>query len=195
MYKVIGTRKARTFRVLWILEELGLEYEHDPCSPRSDAARAANPSGKIPALWVDDTPIADSSAILTHLSDAHGKFTHPAGSLERAQQDALMFTVLAELDAVLWTAAQHSFVLPEERRVPAVKETLKWEFERNVARIGQSLNTPYLMGDVLMVPDIVLGHCLRWADNAGFPEVGPNLKAYVERVSARPAFQRVMEMP
>ena len=50
MLKVIGTRKSRAFRVLWMLEELGVDYQHNPTMPRSSHALASNPSGKLPTL-------------------------------------------------------------------------------------------------------------------------------------------------
>ncbi len=50
MYTVIRSTKTRAFRVVWMLEELGLPYQHDPSGPRPEAARARNPSGKVPTL-------------------------------------------------------------------------------------------------------------------------------------------------
>ena len=49
MYDVIGSRASRAFRVLWLLEEIGVEYNHLAVAPRSPEALAANPSGKISA--------------------------------------------------------------------------------------------------------------------------------------------------
>ena len=76
MYTVIGNSKSRTLRVLWLLEELGLEYEHVSASPRSPDVVALNPSGKVPVLVTEDTPITDSTAILSFLADRHGAFTY-----------------------------------------------------------------------------------------------------------------------
>lgn len=45
MYTVIGTVGSRTLRVLWMLEELGLEYEHVRAAPRSEDVVAFNPAG------------------------------------------------------------------------------------------------------------------------------------------------------
>ena len=132
MYDVIGSRASRAFRVLWLFEEMGLDYNHLPVAPRSAEALAVNPSGKIPALREGDQVLTDSSAIMTYIADKHQQMTHPAGTSARARQDALTHQILDEVDAVLWTAARHSFVLPEEHRVPAVKESLKWEYARNV---------------------------------------------------------------
>ena len=195
MYQVIGTRASRAFRVLWLLEEIGRPYEHLAAAPRSKEALAVNPSGKIPALRVGDDVLTDSSAIMAYLTDRHGQLTCPAGTIERARQDALTHQILDDLDAVLWTAARHSFVLPEERRVPQVKEALKWEYERNLERLSSALKGPFLMGDKITVPDILLAHCLIWAEKTGFPAPDEKLSQYRGRMMAREAFQRAAALP
>ena len=195
MYQVIGTRASRALRVLWMLEEMGVAYEHIPAGPRSDAARAANPAGKIPALRVGDAVITDSVAIMTYLGDVHGQLSFRAGTIERAQQDALTHRVNDEVDALLWTAARHSFILPEERRVPEVKDTLKWEMARNLAGLSEVLNGPFLMGEEMTIPDILLAHCLRWAEIAKFPAPDAKLADYRARLEARPAFQAAVALP
>ncbi|RJE79348.1 glutathione S-transferase family protein [Paracoccus sp. JM45] len=191
MYSVIGTAKSRAFRVLWMLEELGEPYTHIPANPRSDGVVEFNPAGKVPVLIDDGTPITDSTAILTYLADRHGKLTHPAGTLDRACQDSLTQFLLDEFDAALWLAARHSFILPEEMRLSAIKNTLRWEFEGSqktlVNRMGEG---PFLMGDMMTVPDIILTHCLGWALGARFPIVEHDLTTYLERMRERPAHQR-----
>jgi glutathione S-transferase len=190
MYEVIGNVQSRAFRVLWMLEEISAPYLHLNVKPHSEAARAANPSGKVPALRVDGHCLTDSSAILTFLADRHGLLTHPAGSIERAEQDALLHLVLDEMDAVLWTAARHSFILPEDQRVPAVKPSLNWEFQRNAQRLSERLQGPFLMGDKMTVPDIVATHCLNWAFAAKFPVEDDKLLAYAKTMRGRDAFKR-----
>jgi glutathione S-transferase len=176
-----------------MLEELGVPFEHIAAPPRSDAAIAINPTGKVPVLIADGVPITDSTAIIQFLADKHGTFTRPAGTLERARQDSLTQFLLDEFDAALWVAARHSFILPKELRQSAIKDSLKWEFERSqktlVARMGLG---PYLMGEDLTVPDIILTHCLSWAYAAGFPVSEERLKTYSKLVSARPAYLRAM---
>ena len=193
MYTVIGTVGSRTLRVLWMLEELGLEYEHVQAAPRSEDVVAINPAGKVPVLIVDGTPITDSTAILTYLADAHGRFTHRAGTLERARQDSLTQFLLDEFDSNLWTAARHSFILPEELRLSGIKESLRWEFERSqrtlIRRMGGG---DFVMGGEMTVPDILLGHCLEWAVMAKFPIIAESLTAYHQRMRARPAFKRAV---
>lgn len=194
MYTVIGTGKSRTFRVLWLLEELGQPYQHVPANPRSDGVVEFNPAGKVPVLIDDGTPITDSTAILTYLADRHGGFTYPAGTLDRARQDSLTQFLLDEFDAALWLAARHSFVLPEEMRLSAIKNTLRWEFEHSqktlIHRIGDG---PYLMGAQPTVPDFILTHCLSWALAARFPIAEQRLSDYLDRMRERPAWQRAAE--
>jgi glutathione S-transferase len=191
MYTVIGTTKSRALRVLWMLEELGQPYEHIPAGPRSEDARRHNPSGKIPALLVDGAAITDSVAIMTYLADRHGALTNPAGTLDRARQDGFTHLINDEFDAVLWMAGRHSFVLPEEMRLPAIKESLRWEFDRSQSRLGETLgDKPFLMGETMTIPDILLAHCMRWATNANFPVTDARIIAHRDRMIARPAFQR-----
>ena len=111
MYKLIGSVKSRAFRVLWLLEELGVPYEHVNAGPHSEEVLKYNPSGKVPVLIDGDAVISDSTAIMTFLSDKHGELTAKAGTVKRAQQDAMLHQILDEIDAVLWAALRRSLGL------------------------------------------------------------------------------------
>lgn len=193
MYTVIGTVNSRALRVLWMLEELGQPFTHVVAAPQSEGVVAFNPAGKVPVLIVDGTPITDSTAIIQYLADHHGALTYPAGTLERARQDSLTQFLLDEFDAALWMAARHSFILPEELRHSAIKNSLRWEFERSqkvlVARMGEG---PFIMGEAMTVPDILLTHCGIWALSARFPIVESRLSEYLARMRARPALVRAL---
>ncbi|MCC5968609.1 MAG: glutathione S-transferase family protein [Pararhodobacter sp.] len=193
-YTVIGNAQSRAARVLWMLEELGLPYEHVGVKPHAIEVNQVNPSGKVPVLLVDGAPITDSTAINQFLADRHNRFTHAAGTLERARQDALTQAILDEFDAVLWVAARHSFILPEAQRVPAVKDSLRWEFARNQTLFARRMGeTPFLMGEEMTVPDIVLTHCGIWARAAKFEITEPQLSDYLDRMMQRPALQRALK--
>ena len=193
-YTVIGSRKNRGFRVIWMLEELGVPYDVRPDGPRSDAVRNLSPLGKVPILIADGTALTDSVAILAYLADRHGAQTFPAGTLERAKQNGLMQFVVEEMDSVLWTASKHSFVLPEEHRVPEVKPSTKWEFSQSVERFVTLLGDgPFLMGETFTITDIVAGHCGGWASVARFPVTSDPFRAYIDRLRARPAYKRAQE--
>lgn len=191
-YTVHGAVRSRAFRVLWMLEELGETYRHVPSAPQSEEIRAVSPAGKVPVLEVDGTCIRDSAAILTFLADRHGRFTAPAGTVERALQDAMTFRVLDEIETPLWFATRHTFVLMPEDRVPEVKATCRSDFARAVEALFAEVTGPFLMGETLTVPDFILGHCGGWAHTANFPEPIPAFAEYLDRLRNRPAFQKAL---
>jgi len=107
MYTLIGTPQSRAFRVIWCLEELGLEhgkdYEIVPAGPGGDDIIKVNPSGKVPALVAKnenggEDVIIDSVAICQFLADKHGGLTFPAGTIERAKMDSFIHLAVDEFD-------------------------------------------------------------------------------------------------
>jgi glutathione S-transferase len=192
MYTVIGTTKSRAFRVMWMLEELGQPYDHVPVGAASADAKKYNPTGKIPALLDGDAVLTDSVAIMTYLADKHAALTAPAGTPARALQDAMTLWLIDEFDAVLWAAAKHSFVFPEEQRVPAIKESLKLEFARSAAMLSDRLEGPFLMGDAITLPDLLAVHCINWSIGAKFPRVDDKLGQWAKTLRERPAFTAAM---
>jgi glutathione S-transferase len=174
-----------------MLEELGQPYVMQDDRPGSEAVRALSPLGKVPILIDGQAVLTDSVAILTYLADKHGALTYPAGTVERARQDGWTNFILDEMDSLLWTAARHSFVLPEDQRLPGIKDSLKWEFARSLTRFEALYQGgPFLMGEALTVPDILAAHCGGWAVSARFPVASEVFRDYVDRMRARPAFAR-----
>lgn len=194
LYTVYGHPRSRALRVIWMLEELGEPYALEPVLPGSDAAKAINPTGKVPALGIGDDVLLDSVAICQYLADAHRRFTYQAGTLERAHQDSFTQLIVDEIEGALWTAGKHSFVLPEDKRVKAVKDTARWEFDRAMATLERRLDDRnWLMGDDFTVPDLLLGHCAGWARAAKFTLPGGTVGAYLDRVCDRPARARALK--
>lgn len=193
-YTVIGTLRTRTLRVIWLLEELGLPYTHLPAPPHAAEVKAQNPTGKVPVLLADGAVLTDSVAILTFLADRHAAFTLPAGSLGRGRQDGLTQRILDDLEAPIWAAARHKFVLPEAMRQPLVIPAMQAEFARNQAAFAEQMGKgPFLMGAEMTIADIVLTHSLLWAQLSRFPEPDPALAAYLDRMRTRPALLRAQQ--
>ena len=193
MYKILGIPQSRAFRVLWMLEEIGEEYDHIPSKPHSSEVKKINKTGKVPVLLDDEEIFTDSSAIISYLGDKHGKLCFPRGSIERARQDAMVFRLIDEVDMILWSAARHSFILPKERRVSALKPSLKWEFARNIDCIMDEKKSKFLMGEEFTLPDIILAHCGSWARSAKFPSENNIFNDYVNLCYNRPAAKRLTQ--
>ncbi len=194
MYKVIGHPRTRTMRVLWMLEELGEEYEIDPSLPGSPPVLAINPLGKVPAMLDGDLALADSVAIVTYLADKNGKFTASAGTAARAKQDGMTQFAVEAVEGPLWTAAKNNFVNPEAHRCKDIRPVCEFEFDKAVNGLEKLLgDNEFAAGDRFSVPDIILGHLGGWAKNAKFEIKSSKVDAYVERVRARPALARAMK--
>jgi len=206
VYTLVGDTKTRALRVQWMLEELGLPYEHIPAAPRAPEVLALNPLGRIPVLKDGQEILTDSTAIMAYLGDKHpdagpedgsGGLSRPAGSPERARQDAMMLRLIDEFDALLWARSRHSFLLPEELRVPAVIATLDAELGQNANRLAADLGEqPFLMGAQMSIPDILATHVFGWAYIVGTGlKLPDNLKAYLKRMRTRPAYLRALGRP
>ncbi|WP_050930990.1 glutathione S-transferase family protein [Aestuariivita boseongensis] len=188
MYTVVGRIRSRAFRVMWALEELGVDYTHVDCGPQSEEARQYHPSGKIPVMMVDDQPLTDSVAIMSYLSDKHGGLGYPAGTVERARLDAMLHYLNEDLDAPLWLIAQHSMILPEDKRVPEVIPVTKEIVGRNLDGLAKRMQGEWLMGDDFTIADILAVHCLGWAFGLEIPVTDPDVKDYGKRARARAGF-------
>ena len=194
MLTVIGHPRSRAMRVMWMLEELGLDYDIVPAPPRSEEAIRHNPAGKIPSLIVDGETLFDSVAIIQFLADRAGKLTHPCGTVARARQDGFTHFAVDEVYGALWIAAKHDFVLPEELRIPGVDAAARHEFDRAMKTLEERLgDNAYVMGDEITVPDLILGHCAGWAEKGvSWDLPGGAVGDYFARVRARPALARAM---
>ena len=85
--------------------------------------------------------------------------------------------------------AKHSFVFPQEQRVPEIKDSLKAEFARSAAILSDRLDGPFLMGEEVTIPDLLATHCINWSIGAGFARVDDKLGNWAKSMRDRPAFK------
>lgn len=193
MYQVIGTARSRAIRVFWMLEELGQDYEILEAAPHSEAAKKANPTGKVPALIDEGHTIFDSVAIMQYLADKHGALTAPCGTVERAIQDSFVHFANEEMDAVVWVAAKHTFYYPKELRVPDIRASAEWDFARAMKVLETRLgDNEFVMGEKISVPDLLISHCAGWALGQKFELPKGKVGDYLKRLRARPAMKRAL---
>lgn len=198
--KLYGSRNSRSLRCAWALEEAGVTYDYQRVwmmkgEGQSPWFKAINPAGKIPVLTDGALTLTESSAILMYLAD---KFPAarlmPTDAVTRAEAFRWIFYVVTEVEPHLWAIAQHRFALPEDKRVPALEPTLMWQLARALRPVEQALaNRPYIAGDAFSAADILTTHCLIWALSAKLDGVSEAGLAYIDRMKARPAFERAAE--
>jgi len=194
MYTVVGAMRSRAFRVLWTLEEIGQPYTHVAAGPLTPEAKEYSPLGKIPALKDGDAVLTDSVAIMSYLADKHGALTFAAGTVERAVQDSHIHFVNEYLDAPLWLAARHAAILPEEQRLPGVREAVERDIALAVDLLAERIEGPFLQGETMTVADILAVHCLNWAMGAKFQIENEAVKTYAKALRERDAFKRVLAL-
>jgi glutathione S-transferase len=202
MITVYGTAPTRSFRVIWALEELGLEYAvHavDLRRRRDDAEfMAINPAGFLPALRDGDVEMVDSIAMLEYLiarHDGDGKLApKPADPcFPRYQQ----FLHLGEsgLAAYLNIIVASRFFAPEAEKQNFGTRIAEQMFLGRLALVTRQLGTaPMMAGDLFTAADISVTYALGMAERLGLADkFGPEIADYRTRMAARPAFQRALE--
>ena len=186
---------SRSFRVLWMLEELGLDYDIVRHSIRDGSLRAPevlalSPAGRAPALMMDGTAIFEIGAILEHLAD-----THPEACLHRPPGDPDRIRYLQGLHFAETMASlvenlnlSHIFLRPPARpSVPVLKVTTA-RLRATLAGLEAMLDgRDHLAGD-FSAADVMMGFNLRAALRYVRMEAYPRVRAYTERLAARPAF-------
>lgn len=201
MIKIYGFPDTRSLRAVWALEEAGAQYEYARVDlrkgeGRSPAFLAMNPGGKVPVLVDGDLTLTESAAICMYIADAFpaSRLALACGSADRARVNQWCLFALTELEQPLWTLAKHTFALPEKYRVPAIFDTVRWEFARAAGVLARGLSgRDYIAGSAFSIADILLVHTLAWAKSRQVELGHAELDAYVERIQARPAFARAVQ--
>lgn len=192
--------KTRSFRILWLLEELGADYgiiPHDLSqgTHKRPEFLAINPGGKLPALedrgpsgdWTG-VAISESAAICAYLGDAlPGPLVPAIGTPERAAYATYLAYGAAAMEPALMDKA-----FP--RAEPPRPGMAGWpDFDSCVARIDAQVATsggPFLLGKACTVPDIFIGALLQWVVGWGMHQASPATTAYLAALDARPALAR-----
>ncbi len=192
--------EGRGFRVVWLLEEMGLPYrlrDVDLLADVQDDAEflAVNPAGYIPALVDGEATLVESIAIMEYLIARYGP-TPLAPAPTAADFPAYQqFLHLGEAGLMMpmYMTRLSRVRAPEvegDDRTAAVGVEI---FKSRLALVTRQLaQTPYIAGDVFTAADISVAYTLIWVQRCKlFPFAEPEL-AYIRRVSARDAYRRAM---
>ena len=191
---------ARSFRPLWMLEELGLAYELKmlPFPPRVLAKDylAINPLGTIPFMIDGETRMTESSAICHYLGTRYGPTPLVVALDEPAYGAYLNWLHFGEATLTFpqTLVLRYSFLEPEERRSPQVAaDYTKWFFGRLKAVEAALGRAETLCADRFTTADISVGFALRLAESIGLAkDFGPNVAAYWRRLQRRDGYRRAV---
>ena len=196
MIKLYGFLYSRASRAMWMLSELGLEYEMEQITPygeeiHQEAYLKINPNGHVPALKDGDTVIWESMAINLYLAHKYGGDLQPANPEEWGQTYNWGFWGMTEAEALLLQALNHTRLLPEEKRDPAKHAEAAEKLKKPMGILNNALaGKDYLLGSRFTVADLNLAAIFSWGKMSKVDfSACPHLDGWLGRCLDRPKYK------
>jgi glutathione S-transferase len=214
MITVHHLNNSRSQRVLWLLEELGAEYEikryqRDARTMLAPAElRAVHPLGKSPVVTDGDLTVAESGAIVEYLVERHGggRLVPQAGTPERlrytywlhyAEGSAMPPLLLKLVFDVVESGPMPFFIRPIARAIAgrAKSSFIQPQIDLHLDFMeGELGKRSWFAGEELTAADVQMSFPLEAASaRGGLNASRPKLMGFLERIHARPAYQRALE--
>ena len=204
---------SRSQRILWLLEELGLEYEvkryeRDPETMLApDSLREVHPLGKSPVITDEELTLAESGAIVEYLVERYdnGRLAPEVGSRDRLRytywlhyaEGSAMPPLVMQLIFNQVEEKSPFFLRPVAKVITGkVKQTyLEPQISQQLGYMEAELEkNTWFVSDEFTAADIQLSFPLEAAASQSNLDAGhPQLKAFLERIHARPAYQKAIE--
>ncbi len=205
---------SRSQRVLWLLEELGLDYQikryqRDAKTMLAPASlRAVHPLGKSPVITDGELTIAESGAIIEYLVEryGHGRLLPTAGTAEKlrytywlhyAEGSAMSPLLLKLVFKRIETSPMPFFVKPIAKGIAQRVQTTfidpQIALHLNYME-GELTKSTWFAGEEFSAADIQMSFPLEAAAaRGGLDSRKPKLTAFLQRIHSRPAYQRALE--
>lgn len=199
MITVFG--EGRGFRVVWLLEEMGLAYRLRPVDLMAGAENdaefmAINPAGFIPAIRDGDVAMVESIAIMEYLMARYGPTPLAPAPNDPAFPAYQQFLHLGEAGlaaSIYFVVGALNFAPESERGNWSAGQALE-VFESRLSLVTRQLErSPYLAGEAFTAADISVAYALQLARRAGGVTLGETEQAYMARVTARDGYRRALQ--
>jgi glutathione S-transferase len=204
MVTVYSAPNTRAIRVIWVLEEIGAkaEIKSMPYPPRKHAPDyfAVNPTGMVPLLIDGEVRLSESMAICDYLATKHGSpLVVPTNDPERPQflqwlwyGESTLMTPLSRLNIV--RQVERQFERKGGPEVDAIIAGARDHVAERLKMLEQRLEgRDFLAAGRLTLADISVSYPLHLVGLLGVDNLlGPRSVAYLERLRARPAYQRAI---
>lgn len=191
---------SRSLRPLWTLEEMALDYELEvmpfPPRMRREGYLDINPLGTVPTFVDGDVTLTESTAICHYLVERYGPTGLAVSVDEPGYGDYLNW--LYRSDATLTfpqtIVFRYTQLEPPERRLPQAAEDYAIWYHSRLRALETALeDREYLCADRFTIADIAVTFALYFGVQLGLDDrYKPNTKTYLERMQARPAWQRAV---
>ena len=198
--RIYGIPMTRAFRVLWMANELGLDYDNVPIGVLDGGVRspdylAVNPNGRVPAIDDGGSLLSESLAINLYLAKKHAAGRLYPATLEgesRAWQWSFWVATEAEKPAVTW--GFNAVVYPPEKRDPRLAAEAREQLERVFPMLERALAAePYLLGRDFTVADLNVAAVIYRVLQMDLSAT-PRLKDWLQRCMDRPAARAALKL-
>jgi glutathione S-transferase len=197
MAKLHGTSRSRSARSLWALEELGVNYEHNPM-PTTDAKSPGhlklNPNGHVPVLEDDGVVIWESMAINLYLADKYGKDSlWPSDPAGRADVYKWSFFAMTEVEPHLITIMRNRVLNPPDQRDEKAAQAAVEALKAPMNALEESLKgKEYLLGKNFTIADLNVAAVMSWIPMMKLDlSSWPNVSAWLQKCLGREANKKV----
>jgi glutathione S-transferase len=196
--KIYFAPDTRAVRIVWLCEELGLDYELETFQLGDPAMRApdylaVNPLGRVPTLEDGDVTLSESGAIVEYILARHGggQLVPETSSPDFAPYLQWLHFAEGMLMPPVNVIVVETILLPAERRNQVNVDRATKLLTRMVGVVDQHLEGREYLAGSFSGADIMTGHACTVAARLGADiSDKPNVAAYIERLNARPALQR-----
>lgn len=193
--------EGRGFRVAWMLEEMGLPWRLRPVDMLAGVEKdpeflAINPAGFIPALQDDETLVLESVAILQYLGGRYGPTPLAPEPGDPAYAPYLQFLHLGEagLAGPVFFQVVTRILAPADAQDNWTARKAMQTFEGRRRLVARRLaEAPYMAGEAFTAADISVSFALEFAEGPGGVTLTDAELAYLERTTARPAYQSALD--
>ena len=198
--------EGRGFRVVWLLEEMGLPYRLRPVDLLAGVENdpeflAINPAGFIPAIQDGDVTMVESIAIMEYLIGRYGHDSKSDAALAPDPRDKnfpayLQFLHLGEAGlagTIQLVVVSRNFAPETERQNRGARWTLE-QFERQRGHVTRQLaRAPYMAGEAFTAADISVTYALTLASRAGGVVLSDADQNYMARTTGREAYKHALD--
>lgn len=199
MLTLYGSARSRAVRVLWMLGELNLKYEHKDWLPRSPETKTPeylqlNANARVPTIDDDGFILSESMAINAYLAKKHKSPLHPADPKHEALVMQWSLWETDRLDRQIVNYCRHTADLPEAERKAAVAEESWKEIVPAFDALEKALvKSEWLAGPQFSVADLNVAAALFRALTLDLKK-WPKLDAWLHKCWNRPAAQKAKAM-
>jgi glutathione S-transferase len=199
MIKIYHSKRARSARIIWLLEELGVRYELEsmPFTPeamRSPEYLKLHPLGQIPVMQDHGITMFESGAILEYLLEKHGegRLAPAPGTAARAEYLQWFHYGEASLARYVSDIVRYRFSTKPEDQIPAVLAMAQRRFHEALAVVDRALEgRQFICGAEFTAADIMIAYGMVMAKIIReLPADLPNIAAYLKRLQERPSYER-----